>query len=389
MAKVRAKKVILLVLDSVGVGGLPDAADFGDEGANTLANTARAVGGLSLPNLQKLGLGNITNVLGVPPADNPSGAFGKMAEASPAKDTVIGHWELSGLISTKPFATFPDGFPPDLMARFEKAADVQWLFNGAASGTEILERLGAQQMETGKVIVYTSADSVFQIAAHEEVVPIQRQYEICQAARKVIDDYHMARVICRPFVGQPGDFSRTFNRKDFCMAPHGPTLLDAVAAAGMPVVGVGKIEDIFSGRGVTRSIHTEGNDHGCEVMLELAAELAEGLIFVNLVEFDSHFGHRRNPEGYAEALERADRYIGKLAAQMDDETVVLITADHGCDPTHSSHTDHTREYVPMLYFGRAIPQGLDLGSAPTFAAAGATIASLLGLQANLAGQSAF
>lgn len=385
----KAKKVILLVLDSVGVGELPDADEFGDAGANTLVNTARAVGGVHLPNLQRLGMGNIVEVPGMARVEKPLAAFGKLGEMSPAKDTVIGHWELAGLISQRAFATFPEGFPPDMMARFEREAGVGWLFNGAASGTEIIARYGAQQMAGGKVIVYTSADSVFQIAAHEEVIPIERQYEICRCARGIIDDYHMARVICRPFVGQPGAFTRTFNRKDFCMAPHGPTLLDAVATAGLPVVGVGKIEDIFSGRGVTRSIHTEGNDHGCQMTLQLDTELSEGLIFVNLVEFDSHFGHRRNPAGYADALERADAYIGKLMDQMDRDTVLVITADHGCDPTHLAHTDHTREYVPVLYYGQPAPAGLHLPTSSTFASVGSTIASLLGLQADLAGAPAF
>ena len=379
------KKVILLVFDSVGVGAMPDAADYDDTGSNTLANTAAAVGGLSLPNLQRLGMGNIVEVAGVPAAASPLAAWGRLAEASPAKDTVTGHWELAGLISPEPFAIYHDGFPAEVIAAFEEQTGFGTLFNRASSGTVVLEKLGQEHMESGKLIVYTSADSVFQIAAHEEVVPVEKLHEACETARNILDPLRVARVIARPFVGKAGNFQRTYNRKDFCMEPSGPTLLDHLTAVGVPVIGVGKIEDIFAGRGVAESVHTEGNQDGWKHTLELNRRRRAGFIFVNLVDFDMLFGHRRNPEGYARALEESDVMLGQLLDEIDDETAVLITADHGCDPTHTVHTDHTREYVPVLALGPGVPAGMELGTRSTFADLARTVARLLGHRFDMAG----
>jgi phosphopentomutase len=381
------KKVILVVLDSVGVGAMPDAADFLDEGSNTLANTAAAVGGLSLPHMERLGLGNIIPVAGVSPVASPLALVGKMGEASPAKDTVTGHWELAGHVSTRPFATFPDGFPPEIMVPFEARSGFSTLVNKPYSGTDVLDDFGVRHMESGALIVYTSADSVFQVAAHEEVVPLAELYRACEVARTILDDHHLARVIARPFVGEPGAFQRTYNRKDFCMEPPGPTLLDLLTAAGKPVYGVGKIHDIFAGRGVTENLHTEGNRDGLEQTLALHRRVSEGLIFVNLVDFDMLYGHRRNPAGYAEALVESDRYLGTLLAELGDEDAVILTADHGCDPTHAGHTDHTREYVPFLLYGKGLPSGPLPDIRSSFADLAATVAALMGIPYDLAGRS--
>jgi phosphopentomutase len=382
-----ARKVILLILDSVGVGAMPDAAEFLDTGANTLSNTAAHCGGLNLPVLGKLGLGNITQVAGVPPVPAAMASWGRLQEASAAKDTVTGHWELAGHISENPFAIFEEGFPAAIMEPFAAKSGHSWIVNRAYSGTDVLNDYGAEHMASGALIVYTSADSVFQIAAHEDVVPLEELYRICRIAREVLDDHHMARVIARPFVGEPGNFQRTYNRKDFCMEPPGNTVLDLVTKAGNPVYGVGKIEDIFAGRGVTSNVHTEGNDDGMKQTLAIHRTMDPGLLFVNLVDFDMLYGHRRNPEGYGRALEEADVAIGRLLEQMGREDVLIITADHGCDPTHAGHTDHTREYVPALLYGSGIPAGKQLGTRSSFADVGATIAGLLGVPYDLAGRS--
>ncbi len=382
---VAKRKVILLILDSVGVGEMPDAAEFQDAGANTLANTAAHCGGLVLPVLGKLGLGNITKVAGVPPVSAPTASWGRLQEASAAKDTVTGHWELAGHISESPFAIFEEGFPPAIMEPFAAKSGHSWIVNRAYSGTDVLNDYGAEHMKSGALIVYTSADSVFQIAAHEEVVPLEELYRVCRAAREVLDEHHMARVIARPFVGEPGNFQRTYNRKDFCMEPPGNTVLDLLTSAGVPVYGVGKIEDIFAGRGVTSNVHTEGNEDGMKHTLAIHRTMDPGLLFVNLVDFDMLFGHRRNPEGYGKALEEADVAIGELLGQMGQDDVLIITADHGCDPTHASHTDHTREYIPALLYGPGLSAGKPLGTRDTFADIGATIAALLGIPYNLSG----
>lgn len=379
------RKVILLILDSVGVGAMPDAHKFLDSGSNTLANTAAYCRGLHLPFLQRLGLGNITEVAGVPSLVDPAASWGRLQEASAAKDTVTGHWELAGHISSNPFAIFEEGFPPEIMEPFAARSGHSWIVNRAYSGTDVLRDFGAEHMESGALIVYTSADSVFQIAAHEEVVPLEELYRVCRVAREVLDEHHMARVIARPFVGEPGNFQRTYNRKDFCMEPPGPTVLDLLADAGLPVYGVGKIEDIFAGRGVSSNVHTEGNDDGMRQALAIHRSMDPGLLFVNLVDFDMVYGHRRNPEGYGKALEEADSAIGELLGQMGRNDVLIITADHGCDPTHAGHTDHTREFVPVLLYGRDLPPGRNLGTRSTFGDAGATIADALGVPYTLAG----
>ncbi len=379
------KRVLLVVFDSVGIGAMPDAADFLDEGANTLVHAAESVGGLAMPVLGSLGLGNLAAVPGVPPAANPLACFGRMQEASPAKDTVTGHWEIAGLISRRPFALYPDGFPPEIMEPFEKESGFATLYNKAASGTVILDQLGEEQMRTGKLIVYTSADSVFQIAAHEEVVPLPELYRACEVARKILDPFRVARVIARPFVGKPGSFARTYNRKDFCMEPPEATLLDRLTAAGIPVTGVGKIEDIFAGRGIAHSVHTEGNDDGFVKTLDLVKQGRQGLVFVNLVDYDMVFGHRRNAPGYARALEAGDAFVGKLLPMLTPEDTLIITADHGCDPSHVAHTDHTREFVPLLVYSSGLAMGHDLGVRKTFADIAATTLKLFGLKPDLAG----
>ncbi len=375
-------RVFWLVLDSVGIGAMPDAAQYGDAGADTLGNTARAAGGLRLPNLGRLGLGNLHRVQGVPPAVAPDGFFARLAEASPGKDTTTGHWEMAGVALDRPFATFTDtGFPADLMEAFRRESGFAWIGNFAASGTEIIERMGPEHQRTGRLIVYTSADSVFQIAAHEETVPLPRLYEACEVARRLLDPLHVARVIARPFVGVPGAYHRTYNRRDFSMKPPRPTVLDRLEAAGQPVVGVGKIPDIFAGCGITEPVHTEGNADGLRRSEEVLRRGGPGLVFTNLVDFDMLYGHRRDAAGYARALEEVDAFLPALLDAAGPRCLVLLTADHGCDPTAGWSTDHTREYVPLVAWHAGIPPGggRDLGLRPTFADLGATVAAALGL----------
>jgi phosphopentomutase len=381
------KRVNLIVLDSVGCGDAPDAAAYGDEGSNTLGNMARAVGGLNLPHLAALGLGNLTAIEGVPPTKTTGGAYGRLTEVSAGKDTTTGHWELAGLLLTQPFPLYPDGFPAEVMTEFESRIGRGWLGNYPASGTEIIKELGEAHLNSGKVIVYTSGDSVFQVAAHEDVVPLAELYRICGLAREILSGEHaVGRVIARPFVGQPGSFSRTEHRRDFSLEPPGDTILDVVKAAGLETMGVGKIEDIFAHRGLTQSNHTGNNMAGVEAILEFLGQADEGLIFANLVDFDALYGHRNNPRGYADALEAFDRRLMEIATAMYDTDVTIITADHGNDPTTPS-TDHSRERVPLLVFGVAIRPHCNLGSRPSFADVSATIAALLGLSWSGAGQS--
>jgi len=381
------KRVNLIVLDSVGCGDAPDAAAYGDEGSNTLGNMARAVGGLNLPHLAALGLGNLTAIEGVPPTKTTGGAYGRLTEVSAGKDTTTGHWELAGLLLTQPFPLYPDGFPAEVMTEFESRIGRGWLGNYPASGTEIIKELGEAHLNSGKVIVYTSGDSVFQVAAHEDVVPLAELYRICGLAREILSGEHaVGRVIARPFVGQPGSFSRTEHRRDFSLEPPGDTILDVVKAAGLETMGVGKIEDIFAHRGLTQSNHTGNNMAGVEAILEFLGQADEGLIFANLVDFDALYGHRNNPRGYADALEAFDRRLMEIATAMYDTDVTIITADHGNDPTTPS-TDHSRERVPLLVFGAAIRPHCNLGSRPSFADVSATIAALLGLSWSGAGQS--
>ena len=351
-----ADRIVLVVLDSAGCGAAPDAERYGDAGSDTLGNLSRAVGGLSLPHLEALGLGNLTAIDGVRPrAGGPGGsgaggAFGRMREASAGKDTTTGHWEIAGLLVHKPFRTFPHGFPAEMMDRFCRAIGRDALGNRTASGTTILDELGEEHLRTGSPIVYTSADSVFQVAAHEEVIPLDELYRICEEARLLCDEYGVARVIARPFVGAPGAFRRTYNRRDFSTPPPGPTVLDRIAGAGLPVVGVGKIWDIYAGRGVTENVHSEGNEDGMARTLEVLSRLDRGLVFVNLVDFDMLFGHRRDARGYATALASFDRFVPSLRAALGPRDLAIVTADHGNDPTFHG-TDHTREDVPLLVFG--------------------------------------
>jgi len=380
-------RVIVIVLDSAGVGALPDAEKYGDAGASTLGNIARAVGGLKLPNLESFGLGNIGPIQGVDPVAEPRACFGKMAEKSPGKDTTTGHWELMGLPLDRPFPVFPDGFGPEIVNPFSVKTGRGVLGNKTASGTQIIEELGPEHLETGRWILYTSADSVFQLAAHEEKIPLEELYRACKQAREMLDPYRVGRVIARPFVGKPGSFERTYNRHDYSMPPSGPTVLTALQEASIPVLGVGKIGDIYAGVGVDRSLPTSGNRDGMHQTLGLLSEVEQGLIFVNLVDFDMLFGHRRDPAGYARALEAFDDSLGSLTGTLGDGDLLLLTADHGCDPTFEAHTDHTREYVPVLMWSKGLDRAADLGTRETFADLGATVAEALGCRWTGAGES--
>ena len=374
------KRVILIVLDSMGVGELPDAVEYGDEGSNTLANTAKAVGGLSLPHMQKLGLGNITAIEGVPPCNELLGAYGRMAEASKGKDTTTGHWEIAGLYSPRPLPTYPNGFPKELIEEYEQRIGRKTLGNYPRSGTVIIQELGEEHMRTGYPIVYTSADSVFQVAAHEEVIPVEELYRICQIAREMLVGEHaVGRVIARPFIGEPGNFARTERRKDFSILPPEPTLLDRLVEAEQPVMGVGKIEDIFAHRGLSQSVHSPNNMACVDQTLAFMRESQRGLIFTNLVDFDMLWGHRNNPQGYAGGLEDFDRRLPEIMEAMTAQDILFLTADHGNDPTTPS-TDHSREYVPLLGYGSMVKPDVDLGTRETFADLGATVAELLGIE---------
>jgi phosphopentomutase len=378
----RSPRAIVVVLDSVGVGALPDAGAYGDEGSNTLGNTARAAGGLSLPNLGAMGLGNVTDVLGVPPAESPLASWGKCAEASAGKDTTTGHWEMMGLILEEAFPTYPEGFPAEVMQAFTRETGLGWLGNRPASGTAILQELGDEHVRSGKPIVYTSADSVFQIAAHEDVIPVERLYEICATTRErvVIESHAVGRVIARPFVGPDagGVYTRTHRRRDFAVAPFGDTVLDRLAAAGLPTFGIGKIGEIFAWRGVAESPHSTDNMHGFDNMLARVRSEESGFVFANLVDFDMLWGHRNDYEGYARGLEAVDRRIPELLDAMQTGDLLVLTADHGCDPTTAS-TDHSREYVPLLALVKGAEAGVDLGTRRTFADVGQTVLDFYGI----------
>ncbi|RME45673.1 MAG: phosphopentomutase [Caldilineae bacterium] len=381
------QRIVLIVLDSVGCGDAPDAAAYGDEGSNTLGNIARAVGGLHLPHMQAMGLGNLTDIRGVPPTADASGAYGRLTETSAGKDTTTGHWELAGVPLSRPFPTYPHGFPAGLIAEFERRIGRGTLGNFPASGTEIIKQLGEEHLRTGKPIVYTSADSVFQIAAHTEVIPLPELYRICQIARDLLTGEHaVGRVIARPFVGQPGHFTRTEDRRDFSLAPPADTLLDVVKRAGMPVMGVGKIEDIFAHRGLTHSNHTGNNMAGVDAIIEFCKQENRGLIFANLVDFDTLYGHRNNPRGYADALEAFDARLPEIQAALRPTDVLMLTADHGNDPTTPS-TDHSRERVPLLIGGAPIRRNTPFGTRPRFSDLAATAADMLGLDWRGAGES--
>ena len=375
-----AGRLVILVADSVGAGALPDAAAYGDAGADTLGNLSRAVGGLSLPVMGAMGLGNVVPILGVPPVARPAASWGRMAERSPGKDTITGHWEMMGVPLAEPLTLFPRGFPPEVLEPWIAATGVPGvLANRVASGTQIIEELGEEHQRTGKPIVYTSADSVFQVAAHEETVPLETLYAWCRQARRILDPLRVARVIARPFVGAPGAYRRTYNRKDFSMRPPRPTVIERLAAAGVPVIGVGKIGDIFDRRGMAEDVHTEGNADGLRRTAEILGRMDRGLLFVNLVDFDMLWGHRNDAPGYAQGLEEMDRGLPPVLAALRDGDLLALTADHGCDPTTPS-TDHSREYVPLLV---KVPgrEGVPLGTRESFADLGATVAEFFGVEA--------
>ena len=359
------------------MGELPDAQAYGDRGSDTVGNIHRAIG-LKIPTLRSLGFGRVAKIAG-PAEPPPLGAFGRMAEASPGKDSVTGHWELMGLVLDRPFPVYPDGFPAAVIGEFERRIGRGTIGNKAASGTVIIDELGPEHMRTGRPIVYTSADSVFQIAAHEEVIPIDELYRICEIAFDLVGTgLGVGRVIARPFVGAPGSFSRTANRRDFALTPFAPTLLDRLKAAGRQVVAIGKIEDLFAGRGMTSAVHTRSDDHGMDEVEAAMAATPDGLIFANLVDFDTLYGHRNDPQGYAANLERFDARLARLLPQLRPDDLLVITADHGNDPSTPS-TDHSREHVPVLLYGPGVRAGVDIGVRTTFADLAQTLAEIFGI----------
>ncbi len=372
------RRVLWFVLDSVGAGALPDAEAYGDAGANTLGHIQERIG-LKIPNMRTMGLGNLPGI-GLTGIPHPSGAFGRANECSKGKDTTTGHWEMAGVTLHKAFPTYPNGFPPEVITKFEDAIGTKTLGNKPASGTTILDELGEEHLRTGYPIVYTSADSVFQIACNERIYPIERLYELCRIARvQLIGEHGVGRVIARPFIGEKsGEFVRTPRRRDFSLEPPQDTILDVLKAAGKEVKGVGKIEDIFAEHGLTASNHAAGNPACIDATVEFMHEDFDGLCYVNLVDFDSTYGHRRDAQGYADALEYFDRRLPEMTSLMNDEDLLIITADHGCDPTHHG-TDHTREYVPVICWSRSINRPVDLGTRNTYADMAATIADYFGL----------
>jgi phosphopentomutase len=372
------RRVTWIVLDSVGIGAMPDAAAYGDPpGADTVGNIAR-LRGLRLPNLARLGLGNIKPLAGIAPAEAPAGAYGRCALASPGKDTTTGHWEMVGIHLARPFPLFPHGFPPEIMHDFERRIGRRSLGNKAASGTEIIKELGEEHMRSGSPIVYTSADSVFQVAAHEEVIPLWELYKICDTAREILrGPWEVGRVIARPFLGTPGHFARTPNRHDYAVPPPKGMLLDQLEQRGVTIHSVGKIFDVFLGRGIRESDKSNNNADGMEKTLAALASTPEGLIFVNLVDFDQQYGHRNDIEGYGAALEQFDAWLPQLESALGDDDLLVLTADHGCDPTVPG-TDHTREYVPLLAAGRQVRRGVDLGLRATLSDIGQTVAANFG-----------
>ncbi len=375
------RRAVIIVVDSCGAGAAPDAADYGDEGADTLGHVAQAVGGLHLPNLQAAGLGNLhpTGIEGVPPADNPTMAYGRLTEASAGKDSTTGHWEIAGVITEEPYATFPNGFPPDLVQRLEQETGTGYLGNYAASGTVIIEELGPEHLATGKPILYTSADSVLQIATHKDVVPLEELYRICKQARIIADDWRIGRIIARPFEGEPGSFHRTYERHDYAMPPPAPTVLDRAKEAGLRVYGVGKIEDLFVGHGLTDAVHTEGDLDGMRKTRAAIREIDRGIVMTNLVDLDMRYGHREDPEGYAKGLAVVDQHLPHIVDVLGPDDLLFVTADHGTDPTDGD-TNHTREHVPLLVHG-AGAAGVDLGDRDQYCDVAATVADALGLQA--------
>lgn len=368
-------KIHVIVMDSVGIGEASDANKFGDVGANTLGHIAEEMNGLTMPNLETLGLSNIQKLKGIAEVEHPKGYFGKMQEASLGKDTMTGHWEIMGLYIDKPFKVYPNGFPQELINRLEERTGRKVIGNKVASGTVIIEELGKEHMETGALIVYTSADPVLQIAAHEEIVPLEEQYKICEIARELTlePEFLVGRVIARPFIGSPGNFKRTSNRHDYALKPFGRTTMNELKDSGFDVIAIGKISDIYNGEGVTESIRTKNNTDGMDKFSEVVRRDFNGISFINLVDFDANFGHRRDPIGYGKALEEFDRRLPEIMSAMDDNDLLIITADHGNDPTFPG-TDHTREYVPLIIYSPRFQEGSELPLRKTFADIGATIA---------------
>ncbi|PKN11984.1 MAG: phosphopentomutase [Deltaproteobacteria bacterium HGW-Deltaproteobacteria-4] len=370
------QRVILIVLDGVGIGALPDAASYGDSGANTLLHIAQAKGGLSLPNLQSLGLGNILHLPGIPPSLPATAHYGRMQPCASGKDSTTGHWEICGVTQLQPFSTFPHGFPAEIIAAFQEQTGLEPLGNIAASGTDVLRLFGEEHLRSGRPIIYTSVDSVLQIAAHEEIMAPERLYEICRIARKILDPYRVARVIARPFRGTAvDDFKRTRRRRDFSMLPTTPTILDDLINNRLPVYAIGKISDLFAGQGISNSVSTRNNQEGMEQTVAALKEIERGVIFTNLIDFDMEFGHRLDVAGFARALERFDSDLALLLAALSPTDLLIITADHGCDPT-TAGSDHSREYVPLLVWQSGMTAGRDLGTRATFADIAATIATI-------------
>ena len=364
-------------MDSVGIGELPDAGRYGDRGSDTLGSLFRLIKDFHIPNLIDLGLGNISDVNIPVKSKSPAGCFGKAAELSPGKDTTTGHWEIAGLVLKEPFPVYPDGFPDEVILPFKKSIGRDILWNRPASGSEIINRLGDEHVESGKPIVYTSADSVFQIAAHEDVIPLETLYRYCEAARSILTGKHsVGRVIARPFTGSDGRYVRTKNRRDFSLPPSGPTILDIISNAGMETAGVGKISDIFAGQGLSRTIKAKSNDECINETIKLMAEDFRGLIFTNLVDFDMLYGHRNDVQGYGAAMEALDRRIPELIAALGNDDVLILTADHGCDPSTLS-TDHSREYIPVLVYGPSLKRGINIGVLDSFSDIGATVLDIL------------
>ena len=380
------KRIFLFVLDSFGIGAMPDSESFGDTGVNTLAACATSRK-LHIPNMIAAGLGNADGVECLPKTDAPTGAVARLQEASMGKDTTIGHWEIAGLISPDPLPTYPDGFPEEVLEPFRKATGRGVLANAPWSGTEVITEYGDEHVKTGDLIVYTSADSVFQIAAHEEVVPLEKLYEYCHIARQQLQGKHgVGRVIARPFVGESGAYKRTSNRHDYSLEPPAQTMLDAIKEAGKAAIGVGKIYDIFAGRGTTEHVYNKSNANGMEHAMHYAATDFEGLCFVNLVDFDMLFGHRRDIDGYANALSEFDAFLSEFMQNLGEDDLVMITADHGCDPAYTATTDHTREYVPLLVLGKKV-KPVNLGTRTSFADIAATVTELLGVAYDTPGKS--
>lgn len=377
----RFDRIHLIVLDSVGIGEAPDAADFDDIGSDTLGHIARECGGLNMPNMASLGLSNIREIEGVPAADKPRAYYTKMQEASNGKDTMTGHWEIMGLYIDTPFRVFPDGFPDELIQRIEAKTGRKVIGNKPASGTEIIEELGEEHVKTGALIIYTSADSVLQIAAHEDVVPLKELYEICEFCREITleDPYMLGRIIARPFTGEVGSFKRTANRHDYALKPFGRTTMNEMKDAGLEVIALGKISDIYDGEGITKAVRTVSNMDGMDKMVQTMDDSFKGLSFINLVDFDAVYGHRRDPKGYGQALEDYDQRLPEVFEKMTNDDLLIITADHGNDPTYKG-TDHTREYVPLLVYSPRFAEGKELPLRKTFADIGATVADNFGVK---------